>query len=256
MKQVIDPEAPASLFRIDTETKRAIVPKATPPVLSPFDENALEAALKIKDTQEAKIAVISMGQKLTRAVVRASLAAGADQLILLEDATFVDFDTYFTANVLVLAIKKIGAYDLILCGMQASDTDSGQVGSGIAEILGIPSVSVARKVEFSNGKVKVERVLSEGFEVIETQAPAVVTTSYEVGNLREPGVEAFMAAAKKPMITWNAQQLGVGPGQKNRTNILKLYQPFHENRCEMINCATPEDSAVKLAQRLKEAKVI
>jgi electron transfer flavoprotein beta subunit len=256
MKQVIDPEAPLSLFKIDTEAKQAVLPKATPPVLSPFDENALEAALKIKDTQPAMVTVISLGKKLTRAVVKATLAAGADQLYILEDETFADFNTYLTANALAAAIKKLGQYDLILSGLQAADTNAGQVGIGIASILGIPGITAARKVELNGDKVRVERALPDGSEVIEVPAPAVVTVSYEVGALREPGVEAFMAAGKKPMTVWNAQALGLESGKTSRTSFLKMYQPSRECKCEILEGATPEEKAARLVAKLKEAKVI
>ena len=256
MKQVLDPEASLSLFKIDSEAKQAVLPKATPPVLSPFDENALEAALKIKDTQPANVTVISLGKKLTRAVVKSSLAAGADQMVLLEDEAFGDFNTYLTANALAAAIKKLGQYDLILCGLLAADTNAGQVGTGIASILDIPCITSARKVELVNDKLKIERSLPEGYEVIEVATPAVVTTSYEVGALREPGVEAFMSAGKKPMTVWNAQQLGLTPGQASRTSFLKMYQPAYINVCQMMDGSSPEEKAVKLVNRLKETKVI
>jgi electron transfer flavoprotein beta subunit len=256
MKQVIDPETPLSLFKVDTEAKRVLQPKATPPVLNPFDENALEAALRIKDTQDARITVISMGRKLAKAVVTGSLAAGADQLILLEDDIFGDFDSYSTAYTLALAIKKIKEYDLILCGREAADTDAGQVGAGIAEILGIPSITIARKIEASNGKVRVERVLSEGYEVVEALMPALVTVSFELGDLREPSFEAFDAAGAKPVTVWNAQELGVDPGQMKRTNLLKLSQPVHEVRCEIVAGGSPEEAGANLALKLRETKVI
>ena len=256
MKQVLDPEIPLSLFHIDTETRQAIPPKATPPVLSPFDENALEAALKIKDTQPANVSVISLGKKLTRAVVKASLAAGADQLFLLEDESFSDFNTFLTANALVAAIKKLGQYDLILCGIQAADTNAGQVGTGIASLLGIPCITFARKVELNGERVKVERALPEGYEVVEAPAPAVVTVSYEVGALREPDVEAFMSAGKKPLTVWNAQALGLEPAKTSRTGFLKMYQPAHDSKCEIVEGAGPEEKAVKLVTKLKEIKVI
>lgn len=256
MKQVVDPEAPLSVFKIDTETKLAVLPKATPPVFSPFDENALEAALKIKDTQPAMITVISLGEKLNRAVVRSSLAAGADQLYLLEDKAFGDFKTYLTALALATAIKKLGPYDLILCGLQAADTNAGQVGTGIASALGIPAITYARKVELINDRVRVERVLPDGLEIIAAPTPSVVTTSYEVGALREPGVEAFMTAGKKAMTVWNAQALGVATDQSNRLNLLKMYQPHHENRCEIMEGAAPEEKADKLVDKLKDIQII
>ena len=118
MKQVFDPEAPSfsfssssssfffSSFRVDTEAKRVIPPKGVPPVLNPFDENALEGALKIKDTQDAEISVISMGRNLAKPVVRKALAAGADELILLEDDAFEDVDSYTTAYLLATATNR------------------------------------------------------------------------------------------------------------------------------------------------------
>ena len=256
MKQVLDPEAPLSLFKIDAEAKQAVLPKATPPVLSPFDENALEAALKIKDSQPATITVISLGKKLARAVVRAPLAAGADQLFLLEDESFQDFNTFRTANALVAAIKKIGHFDLILCGIQAADTNAGQVGTGIASLLGIPCITIARKVDLTDDKVKVEKSSAEGYDTIEAPTPVVVTTSYEVGTLREPGVEAFMSAGKKPMTVWNAQALGLEPDMTKRTSFLKMYQPTHDTKCEIMEGTTPDEKAGKLVTKLKEIKVI
>ncbi len=256
MKQVLDPEVPLSLFKIDPEAKQAVVPKATPPVLSPFDENALEAALKIRDAQPASISVITLGKKLTRVVVKATLAAGADQLFILEDEAFGDFNTSLTARALAAAIKKIGQYDLILCGIQAADTNAGQVGTGIASILGIPCLTFARKVEMDGDKVKVERVLPDGFEVVEAPAPAVVTISYEVGELREPDVEAFMSAGKKPMTVWNAQALGLETAGAGFTSFVKMYQPEHDSRCEMMEGAGPEEKAARLVARLKEIKII
>jgi electron transfer flavoprotein beta subunit len=256
MKQVLDPEIPLSLLKIDTDTKQAIMPKATPPVLSPFDENALETALKIKDSQPVNITVISLGKKLTRVVVKAPLAAGADRLILLEDEIFGDFDTFMTANALAAAIKTLGRVDLILCGIQAADTNAGQVGIGIANQLGIPCITYAGKVELKEDKVRVEKVTPEGYEIIEAPTPVVVTTSYEVGALREPGVEAFMSAGKKPVTVLNAQALGITPVNTGRTDFVKMSRITHDSKCEMIDGSTPEEKAGKLVTKLQEIKVI
>jgi len=122
VKVVLDPEAPASLFRVDMEAQKVIPPKGTPPVLNPFDENALEAALKIKDGSGASITIVSLGKNIPRPVIRKSLATGADSLVLLEDDSFEELDSYSTAAVLVNAIRKIGDYDLIFCGREASVT--------------------------------------------------------------------------------------------------------------------------------------
>ena len=256
MKQVLDPEIPLSLFHIDPEIKRAIQPKATPPVLSPFDENALEAALKIKDAQESKVTVISLGKKLIRAVVTSPLAAGADELVILQDEAFGEFNTVLTANAIAAAITKLGRFDLILCGLQAADTNAGQVGTGIASILGIPCITAAGKVEIKGDKVRVEKASADGYEVIEAPTPVVVTTSYEVGALREPGVEAFMSATKKPITTWDARELGIVTGNIDRFTLMGLNEPSHESKCEILEGSSPEEKATNLATRLKEMKVI
>jgi electron transfer flavoprotein beta subunit len=257
IKQVLDPEAPSSTFQVDAETKRVIPPKGVPPVLNPFDENALEAALRIKDTQGAQITVISMGRNLAKPIVRKSLAAGADELILLEDDAFEDLDSYSTAYILARAIRKNGQYDLVLCGREAADTDAGQVGSGIAEILGIPSITVARKVEANNGKVRVERLVSDGYEVIEAPTPVVVTASSEIGELRSTTLKAIMEAQKKQITVWNAQELEVAPPQMKRTNMLSLSIPARrETKCQIIEGETPEEAGASLAAKLREAKLL
>jgi len=256
MKQVLDPEIPLSLFRIDPEARTAIPPKATPPVLSPFDESALEAALQIKDSQDATVTVVSLGKKLVKAVVTAPLAAGADQLVLLQDPAFDEFNTQLTASAIATAIGRLGPYDLILCGLQAADTNSGQVGTGIAGLLGVPCITAARKVGLEGDKVVVERSLPDGHEVLEVPCPAVVTATYEVGSLREPGLEAFMSAGQKPITTWSAADLGMEPEGANRFEILTMETPVHEGRCEILEGASAEEKASQLLARLRETKVI
>jgi len=183
-KQVPDPSASSSGTTVDTESMQVIPPQGTPPVISPYDENALEAALMIKDAQGAQVTVLSLGRNLAKPVLRRSLAVGADELILLQDNAFEKLDSYATAHILTAAIREIGDYDLILCGRQAADTDAGQVGSGIAEILKIPGITAACKVEPGNGKVMVERVVSDDIEEVEAPMPALVTVSSEIGDLR------------------------------------------------------------------------
>ncbi len=256
MKQVLDPEIPLSLFHIDPKAMRAMPPKATPPVLSPFDENALEAALKIKDIQEAKVTVITLGKKLIRAVVTSPLAAGADELVMLQDEAFDEFDTALTVNAIAAAIKKLGQYDLILCGLQAADTNAGQVGIGIAVLLGIPCITAARKIELKGDKVKVEKNTADGYESVEAATPVVVTVSYEVGSLREPGVEAFMSAAKKPVSVWDSRELGISIGNSSQFTFLSMSEPSRINKCVMIEGQSPEEKAANMVARLKEIKVI
>ncbi|MDD4986033.1 MAG: hypothetical protein PHQ43_09630, partial [Dehalococcoidales bacterium] len=145
-KQVPDPEAPPESFRIDPERNRMVLPPGVSTVIDPYAERALEAALRVKDAQGGTITVLSLGTNLLPDVVRKPLSMGADELILLDDEAFAGGDSWSTAYALSMAIKKVGDYDLIFCGRQASDWDAGQVGPGIAEILGLPLVTSTRKM--------------------------------------------------------------------------------------------------------------
>ena len=258
IKQVLDPEAPSSAYQVDSEGKR-IIQKGVPPVISPFDENAIEAALRLKDAHQTKITVLSMGRNLSKVVLRKSLAAGCDELILLEDDVFDNLDSYATASILTAAIRKIGEYDIILAGRQAADWNAGVVGPGIAESLGIPSVTTVRKVELIDGKVRAERVLSDGYEVIEAPLPVLITVSNELGELRPTALQEIMAAQKKPLTIWNADDIGIEPSrmtQMRRTKLLKLFIPQKEARCEMVEGETEEELGVNLALKLKEEQNI
>ena len=256
MKQVIDPEAPVSSFKIDADAGRAIPPKGTPPVLSPFDENALEAALRLKDSREAEVTVICLGPRLARPVLRKALAAGADELICLEDEVFHDLDGYATSYILSRAIKTLGKYDLILCGRQAADSDAGQVGSGIAAMLGLPLVTLARRIEATGSRIRVERVVADGYEVIESPLPAVVTVSNELGELRSASLAAIIAAQKKESTTRTAADLGIDPSWPKRTRLKRLYIPVREATCQFIDGESPQTTAANLARKLRQDEII
>ncbi|MBN1643859.1 MAG: electron transfer flavoprotein subunit beta/FixA family protein [Dehalococcoidales bacterium] len=260
VKQIPDPEAPPASFKIDPATNKVAPPPNIPPVISPFDEQAVEAALRIKDAGGAKITIISLGVNLLRDVVKKPLSMGADELILLEDPAFADGDSWATAYALAMAIKKVGAYDLILCGRQAADWDSGQVGSCIAEILGLPQITVAKKLEVRDGKVKVERVTADGYDVIEAGLPAVVTVSNELGTARYATIKGIMAAKRKEPIVWKPSDIGVETAKigaaGRRVKMQKLFQPVREGKCEVITGENEEDAAANLAKKLAEVKLL
>ncbi len=259
-KQVLDPEAPPATFKVDPATNKVVPPQGVPPVISPFDEQAVEAALRIKDAKGGKITVISLGTGLLRDVVKKPLSMGADDLVLLEDPAFADGDGWSTAYALAMAIKKVGKFDLIFCGRQAADWDGGQVGSAIAEILGLPAVTVARKGEALDGKARVERVAADGYDVIEVGLPALITVSNELGAARYPTIKGIMGAKRKEPIVWKPADIGVDPAQVGaagrRTRLAKLFQPVREAKCELVAADTPEEAAVKLALKLREVKAL
>lgn len=259
VKQVIDPEAPPSSFKIDTAANRAEM-RGAAPVIDPYGEYAVEASLKIKEAKGGKIIVLSLGVNLLREVVKKPLAMGADELILLEDEAFTGGDGQSNVTALAAAIKKIGEYDIILCGREASDTNAGQTGAGIAEVLGIPCVTLARKIDAIDGKLRVERVTSAGYEVIEVPLPAVVTVSNEIGEPRYPTIKGIMAAKKKEPVVWKPADIGIDVSQVGvagqRVKLSRLFQPVHEGKCEFAEGDNPEEIGANLALKLREARII
>ncbi|MBW1672288.1 MAG: electron transfer flavoprotein subunit beta/FixA family protein, partial [Deltaproteobacteria bacterium] len=159
-KQIPDPEVPFSNVMVNSEKKEVNVD--APDVISPYDENALEAAIRIKEEVGAKITVLSMGRKVSDIVMRKTIAAGADELILLEDLSFERLESNSVAYVLSCAVRKLGLFDLVLTGRQAGDWDSGQVGLILAELLGVPCINLARSVKVKERRVVVEKVVPVG----------------------------------------------------------------------------------------------
>ncbi len=253
VKQVLDPETPAASFKIDPEAKKAVASKDVEMVINPFCENAVEAALKVKDASGGKVRILSMGADSAKEVIKHSLAMGGDEGYQLTDPAFNNSDAYATAATLAAAIKKIGEYDIIFCGRQEGDWDAGQVGCGIAEILGIPSVTAVQKVEAIDGKARVERVLPDGYETIEVPLPALFTVSNEIGEPRYATLKGIMAAAKKQVTNWSSKD--VAPAQA-RSQMLKIYVPVHEGKCEFIEGETPEEAGANLAAKLRAVKLI
>jgi electron transfer flavoprotein beta subunit len=253
----MDPEVTPDSFKIDPVKKVGMGPSGAPTVISPFDAQAVEAALRIKDALGAKVTVLTLGSQLHREVVKKPLAMGADELILLEDDAFEEYDTISTAKALTTAIGKIGEYDLVLCGRQAADWDQGQVGLGIAQSLNLPSVTLARKIEVVDGKAKIERVIPDGYEVVEVALPALITVSNELGEARYPTTQGIMASIRVKPVVWTRKDLGTDEGQsERRAKLLKLFQPVREGECEVIEGETLEEAAIMLAHRLRDEKVL
>ena len=257
-KQVIDPEIPMSAFQVDRENRRVVTPANVPPVVNGFDENAVEAALQIKDVQEATITVVSMGTSFSMDVMKKPLSMGADELVLLQDDAFENsIDSMATVQVLVAALNNLGQFDLIICGRQASDWDNAQVPLGVAELLGFSCVTIGKKVEVGEGKVIVERIVPEGYEVIEALLPALVTVSNELGQPRYPTLRGIMAATRKKPTIWSAQDLGIEPSQlQPRLNLVDLFVPTRAKECEFIEGDGEADAGRNLALKLREAKLI
>jgi electron transfer flavoprotein beta subunit len=260
IKQVPDPEAPKESFRIDEDAKQILNPSNVDPVINGYDENAIEAALQIKEAVGGKITALCMGAEMATRALKQALAMGVDEAILLNDAAFANADATSTAYVLSEAIKKIGSYDLILCGRQASDWDLGQVPSGIAEYLDLASVTAIQKIEAQDDAMRVERILEDGYEVIDVKTPCLITLSNEANTPRYPTLKGIMAAGKKKIPIWDLAEVGADASQVGHagalTKVTKLYIPRFDSDCEFIEGDTPEEMGEKLALRLRELKII
>ena len=251
-KEIPDPEAPLSDVSVNAENKEVIID--APLVISPFDENALEAALQIKEELGAKVTVLSMGKKVSDTVLRKSLAAGADELILLQDGAFEKLDSHSIASALADAIRKIGEFDLVLTGRQAGDWDSGQVGLILGEMLALPCINLAREIKVGDGNVLVKKVISEGYEQVRAKMPALVTVSNEVGELRYISrtkmLKMLRGAGSIP--SWNSEDLGITLETLEKMGIMVLSSPPDMRRdCEFLDGATPDEKADKLAAVFK-----
>lgn len=254
VKQVPDPEIPPSKFKIDPVTKKVIPPPGVPPVISVFDERAVEAACRIKDKHGGKITIISLGSGKVADVVKHSISMGADDGFVIQDETFENLDSFGTAYVLSKAIKKIGSFDLILCGRQAADWGEGQVGSILAEFLGIPLVTLAFDIIVEDNKFKVKRVIKDGYEITETPIPSLITVSSEIGLPRLPAGVRLMLASRKQLPIWKAKDIGVDQSELQKisghTEITEIFIPIRKAECEMITGNTPSEAGANLAQKI------
>jgi len=253
VRQILDPEIPAKSFKIDSETQRAIPPAGSEPVTSDYDENAVEAALQIKETLGANVTILSLGPTSAKTTIRRCIAMGADAGILVSDPAFDDSDSYATAFTLSEAIKRIGHYDLILCGRQEGDWDAGQVGSGIAELLGIPSVTMVAGVSIEGTSAKARRVVPDGREIVEVPLPALLTISSEIGEPRYPSVRRIRQAFAVEIPTWTSAEVAAG---QSLNRMISLEVPKREAKCKFIDGETPEEKGEQLALALRDAKVL
>lgn len=259
VKQVPNPESLAAVLRIDEAVCKIVLPPGHPMVMSPFDEQALEAALRIRDQSAAqvRISAVTLGPESARAALKQALALGADDAVHVLDAAFDSADSYLTAHALAAALRRLGTVDLVLAGRQAADWDAGVVALGVAEILDLPSVAFACAVQASSESVRVERVLPDGYETFELAMPALVTVSNELGEVRKPNLRETMRAARKPVASWNAAELGLDARElRARRKLARLYLPQKRAQCEWIEAETAAARGALLAQRLHAERLI
>lgn len=255
----------------DTSGKVAVNPNGTldrasmATIINPDDKNAVEAALQLKDNYGAKVVVVTMGPPPAAEMLRELLAMGADEAVLVSAREFGGSDTFATSQILAAAIKKVGVDkgDIVLCGRQAIDGDTAQVGSQIAEKLGIPQVSYAAEIDVDGSKVTVKRMLEDGYMTIETQTPCLLTCIKELNEPRYMSVGGIFWAYEQEIKTFDYEALKNDPlieldtiGLKGSpTNIFKSFTPPQKGKGVMLEGAD-KATCEKLADALLKKHII
>jgi electron transfer flavoprotein alpha/beta subunit len=239
-------------LRIDRANKR-LVTEGVARVISESDKNAIEEAVRLKEKSGGKITALTMGTAQTKEALREAIAMGADEGYMLTGPEFENSDAHATANALAAGIRKIGQFDMILCGETSEDQYSFQVGPRTAEILNLPQITYAAKITVQDGVVTSERNLEDSYETVESKLPVFITVSREINEPRLPTLMAIMAASKKPMTAWTAADIGLKPSDLGRegslTEPLRSAVATGERKRSLIQ-GEPKEAAEKLASTL------
>jgi len=242
-----------------------LIREGVPSIINPFDTYAIEEALLWRERFGGRVTVVSMGPPQAEDALREAIAMGADEAILLSDRAFAGADTLATAYTLAAAIRQIGDYDLVICGRQAIDGDTGQVGPGIANRLGIPQltyVSKIRQIDFETGTITVERLVEEGCEVVASTLPAVITVNKDVNQPRYPDFKGVIRSRGMEIPVWGAGVLGGADPTRcgldgSPTRVVRVFTPPpRQEEAEFIEADTVQEAAALLAEKLLAEEVI
>ena len=256
VKQVPDTEALVQIADDGTSIKTQDIKW----VMNPYDELAVEEALRMREAQGGTVTILSMGTDKAQETIRTALAMGADKGVLVNDPEAVGSDSLGTARILAAALNDI-PYDLIIVGQRGVDEDNYQVGAAVAELLGIPQISLVVKAELMDGKIQCTRVIEGGSVVVEADLPALFTTQRGLNEPRYASLPGIMKAKKKPLDVKSLADIGVdaatvGAGSR-KLNIKALNMPPERQAVRMVEGETPADIAAELVKILHdEAKVI
>jgi len=241
--------------RIDPHTN-TLMREGVPAVVNPFDMYAIEEALRLKEKLGGKVTALSMGPPQAESALREAISMGVDQGVLLSDRAFAGSDTWATSYVLATALKKIGDFSVVLCGKQASDGDTAQVGPGIATHLDLPQITYVRKIEeIDERHVVAERLLENGYEVIDAPLPCLLTVVKEINEPRLPLIKGKLAAKKAEIVKWTAADIGADTGkiglEGSPTKVVKIFTPPPRGGGEVLT-GEPEEVVPQVVAKLKE----
>ncbi len=243
--------------KIDPQTN-TLIREGVESIINPFDTYAIEEAIRLKEKYGAKTTVITMGPPQAQEALREAISMGIDEAIHLSDRAFAGSDTLATSLVLAKAIEKMGDVDLVICGKQASDGDTAQVGPGIATHLGFPQATYVRRIDeinLTDRFMNVERLLEDGYEILEVKLPCVITVVKEINEPRMPSLRGKMRARKYEIPVWTHKDLGLDEekvGLKGSpTQVVKIFTPPPRGKGTVVE-GEPEEVAAKLVEYLKD----
>jgi electron transfer flavoprotein beta subunit len=254
IKQVPD----TAEIKINPETN-TLMREGVPSIINPFDLHALEAGLQIRDKLGGKVTVLTMGPPQAESSLREAISIGADDAVLLTDRAFAGSDTWATSYTLAQAIKKIGA-DIIFCGKQAIDGDTAQVGPETAEFLNIPHIAYVKKIEeVKNDYIRVQRLMDEGYDIVESSIPVLLTVVKELNEPRMPSLKGKMAAKKTEIKKMSAAEIGAEPNnlglKGSPTQVKNIFAPQAKSEKMMLE-GTPEEQVTALIQQMRKIKCL
>ena len=244
---------------IDPQTN-TLIRQGVESIINPFDTYALEEGVRIRERLGGAVTVITMGPPQAGEALRECISLGADDAILLSDPAFAGADTLATSFTLAKAIEKLGSFDIVLCGRQTADGDTGQVAPELAEWLAVPIVTNVRKIhEINHGSIRLERMTEEGYEVIEMPLPGIITVVKEINTPRLPSLRGLVKAKSAKIPIWTAQDLNLEKDAiglaGSPTRVIKVFNPPKARRGEFIQ-GDVENQVVLLVSKLEESKII
>jgi electron transfer flavoprotein beta subunit len=248
-----------ALIKVDEAANQVVLPTG-PGIVNPFDEYAVEEGLRLKEKHGGTCVVMTVGSDRAESALRDCLALGVDDAYLLCDDLFIGSDPQAIGKIIAAGLKKLGAYDLVLAGKQAVDSDSAQVPAAVAGNLDLPQALFVKKFDaVAPDKVTVFRTTEDGYDVVELTLPAVVSVVKEINEPRLPSLKGKMAAKKKTIVKWTAADLGLtadGVGANSGTKTIKVSTPPPRTKGEMIEGGTPDEIADNLFKKLRDKQAI
>ncbi len=242
--------------KIDPKTN-TLIRSGIKAIINPFDTYAIEEAVRIREKAGGKVTVLTMGPPQADEALREAISLGADEAILLSDREFAGADTWATAYTINAAVRKISAYDLIICGRQTVDGDTGQVGPEMAQMLDIPLITYVSKIEdISLQMIRARRMIEDGYETLESPLPALLTVSKEINTPRLPSLRGIMKSKSAKITVWTLADLGIDKTMVglagSSTKVVKVFTPVRTHKAEVLQ-GDPTAQVDALIERLKGA---